>query len=167
MHGVRPDIVLGDFDSSVKPEGVETEVYPVEKDDTDLMLAIKRAIAEACDDITIYGGLGGRLDHTVGNIQAMAFCAEKGVRCRIIADGQIAQIFTCGRYTIEDIKGWSLSLFAYGGDVTGLTIKGAKYCCENITLTPYFPLGVSNEVADDLVQVSFKSGHLLCIRSRL
>ena len=165
--GITPDIVLGDFDSSEKPEGVNAEVYPVEKEDADLMLALKRAISEGCDDITIYGACGGRLDHTVGNIQAMAYCVSRGVRCCIIADDQRAEMFPAGEYRIEPMKNWSLSLFAYGGDVKRLTIKGAKYCCEDITLTPYFPLGVSNEVSEYPAHISFESGYLLCIRSKL
>lgn len=165
--GVQPDIVLGDFDSSDKPENIAAEVYPVEKDDTDLMLALKRAVTEGCDDITVYGACGGRLDHTVGNIQAMAYCVSRGVKCRIVAENQRAELLLPGTYSAEPMEGWSLSLFAYGGNVEGLTISGAKYTCENITLTPFFPLGVSNETVTEPARICFTKGLLLCVRSEL
>ena len=164
--GVKPDLIIGDFDSAQMPDA-DCEVYPVRKDDTDMMLALKKAISLGFDDITVYGGTGGRLDHTVGNIQALAYCCEQGVRCRLFADGQRAEVLRPGTHHIDTPAGWSMSLFAFGSEVSGLTIHNADYCGEDLTLTPSFPLGISNKALEGGADVIFKSGRLLCICSQL
>ncbi len=164
--GIEPDLVIGDFDSAQKPEA-SCEVYPVRKDDTDIMLALKKAILLGFRDITVVGGTGGRLDHTVGNLQALAYCCEQDVRCRLSADGQRAEIYRPGTYRIAPPEGWSMSLFAFGSAVCGLTIRNADYCADDLMLEPSFPLGISNKALEGGAEVSFKSGRLLCICSEL
>ena len=68
--GVSPDLLMGDFDSAPLPDlpGVPVETFPEEKDDTDTMLAVKYAVREGFGRITILCGTGGRLDHTIANL---------------------------------------------------------------------------------------------------
>ena len=76
--GVRPDLVIGDFDSSAQPGDGAVERVPVEKDDTDTMLCVKRGLAMGFDDFLIVGGFGGRTDHTLANIQSLHYAAARG-----------------------------------------------------------------------------------------
>ncbi|MBR1422505.1 MAG: thiamine diphosphokinase [Ruminococcus sp.] len=165
--GIKADVIIGDFDSAQMPSAGNLEVFPVEKDDPDIMLAIKKALSLGCDDITVYGGAGGRLDHTVSNTQSLAYCYERDVKCRMVSDNERVELLSPDRYELPYMEGFSLSLFAYNSEVKGLDIMGCKYSGEGFTLTPSFPLGVSNCVTQENAVISFKSGCILCIRSRL
>ncbi|MBQ8965349.1 thiamine diphosphokinase [Ruminococcus sp.] len=166
--GVKPDLILGDFDSlGHMPEGENVLTYPIEKDDTDLMLAVETAFDKGFTDFCIYGACGGRLDHMIGNISCLAMIAEKGGKGVIIGDDDIISLHCSGEHRFPSREGFSLSLFAYSPEVTGLTITGTKYTAENCTLTNSVTLGVSNEITADEAVVRFDEGRLLVIQSRL
>ena len=166
--GLMPDIVLGDFDSLGSiPDGTEHAVFPKEKDDTDLRLAVREALSRGCDDITILGALGGRFDHTFANVQTLAFIAEHGASGRIVSVGDEIRLLTAGCYRFPRREGRSLSLFAYSSEVTGLTLRGVKYGLENGSVTNAFPIGISNEIEADFAEVSFDEGLLLAVMSTL
>ena len=77
--GIRPDLILGDFDSAPVPDGkIPVEQHPVRKDDTDTMLAVKKALSLGYADLVMACAFGGRLDHAYANIQAGAYAAEQG-----------------------------------------------------------------------------------------
>ena len=76
--GIAPDIYIGDYDSSECPEGVDAVRLPVEKDDTDMLAAVRLALGRGCREIHMFGGTGGRLDHTLANIQTLHFVAGRG-----------------------------------------------------------------------------------------
>ena len=165
--GIDCDIVIGDFDSSPRPECGDVLVFPKEKDDTDLMLAIKHALKNGAKDIRIYGALGGSADHLYGNIQSLAYIVTNGGSALITGDSDIIRLLPAGRYVISDKKGWSLSLFSYSERVEGLTIKGTKYTAQDITLDNSFPLAVSNCItAPKGAELSFSAGLLLVIQSK-
>lgn len=166
-NDIKPDLVIGDFDSSLKPENEPTKVYPVEKDDTDLMLAIKEGIALGYNDFTIFGATGGRFDHMIGNIQSLAYLLEHNCVGRIISDSERIQLLSPGKYNIYPIKDFSLSLAAYSEIVGGLSIKGAKYEVDDCVLTNNFPLGISNKITADHAEIEFNKGILLVIQSDL
>ena len=86
--GVRPDLVIGDFDSSDQPGEGPVERYPVEKDDTDTMLCLKKGLSMGFDDFLVVGGFGGRIDHTVGNLQALRYAANRAAAAVIGACGE-------------------------------------------------------------------------------
>ena len=166
--GFRPDLVLGDFDSLGHiPEGNEYSVFPKEKDDTDLMLAVREALRRGCDDITILGAMGGRFDHTFANVQTLAFIAENGASGRILSVNEEIRLLRPGSHSFPKRDGRSLSLFAYSSEVKGLTLRGVKYTLENGTITNGFPIGISNEIEADTAEVSFSEGLLLAVMSRL
>ncbi len=166
--GIIPDLILGDFDSlDHQPTGENVMTYPVEKDDTDLMLAVNTALEKGYRKFCIYGACGGRLDHMMGNIACLALIADNGGSGIIIGDDEIISMHDSGSFEIPYKDGFSLSLFSYTPKVSGLTIGGTKYTAENCTLTNSVTLGVSNEITDDLAKISFDDGRLLVIQSRL
>jgi len=165
--GLVPDLVIGDFDSSSKPEHSNIKVYPVEKDDTDLMLALREGLRSGCTRFHIYGATGGRLDHTVAAIQSLAFLLDNSASGEILSDSERIELIQIGAYSAPKMPGYTLSLFAYSDTVKGLSISGAKYCCKKLDLVSSFPIGVSNEVTDECADITFDSGRLLIIRSEL
>lgn len=167
--GIKPDLLIGDYDSlGYVPYDVENVIrFPSEKDDTDLMLAVKEALKYNCDDIDIYGALGGRFDHTFSNVQALGFLSLHNINARIISDNDEITLLNPGKYTFERRENFSLSLFAYSDIVEGLCIKGTKYPADNITLTNSFPLGMSNCVTDEKAEISFTTGRLLAVQSKI
>lgn len=164
--GITPQIILGDFDSlGYIPQG--SQVFPVEKDDTDCMLAIRRGLAEGCDRFTIYGGLDGdRLDHTIANLQALHFLADQGATGTLVGLQQIVRVLRNGEMTLPAHFEGIFSLFCLGTDASGVTIRGAKYNLENGCLTAGFPLGVSNHFMSREVTVSVENGTLLLLWER-
>ena len=161
-----PDVVLGDFDSlGYVPEGAE--VHPVEKNDTDSMLAIKKGLELGCDTFYLYGALEGkRLDHTMANFQALQYLSERGCRGYLVGVRQIATAITNSQLVIPPYFIDYLSVFCMGKDAKGVTIKGAQYELENATISSGFPLGVSNRFMRKKVTVSVEDGTLLLMWRR-
>lgn len=162
---IRPNLIIGDFDSSEKPEtDVETIILPVRKDETDTLFAVKEAIRRGFNDIIILGGIGSRIDHTYGNILSLNYCADRGVNAVIIDKKNKARILT-GDYSFDKNGYDYLSLFALFGDCIGLTTKGTEYNLSDYTLTPDSTLAQSNIFKDSRVDIKFKSGKILLIQS--
>lgn len=164
--GIEPDLCLGDFDSlGYAPAGAE--VHPVEKDDTDALLAIKRGLERGCTEFLLYGSLDGdRLEHTVANFQALQYLADQGAVGTLIGLRQMVTVVKNGTIRFPARFAGDLSVFCMGRDATGVTIRGAHYEAENITLTAGFPLGVSNHFEGKEVTVSVEDGSLLLIWER-
>ena len=165
--GFSPDLIIGDFDSAPEPDCQNKEVYPVEKDDTDLMLAIKHGISEGCSRFVFFGATGGRLDHTFAAVQSLAYLLDNRASGVITSDDVRIELLDPGVYSIIKKDGFTLSLLAFSEKVEGLTVSGTKYCCENICLSSSFPLGVSNSIEKSSASVSFSEGRLLVICSKL
>lgn len=161
--GLRPDVIIGDFDSSEKPStDTPIETFPILKDDTDTMLAIKYGFNSGYKRFAIYGGLGGeRTDHTIANIQSLAYIADYGGEGFLVGENETFTLIKNSSITLHSEKGKTLSVFAYGGIAEGITIKGAVYETDNLTLTPFFPLGVSNKLKENTATVGVKSGCVL------
>lgn len=168
-EGISPDIVIGDFDHGENdaPNGNTAEFirFPSEKDDTDTMLCVKYALKKGADEIVVVGGIGGRLDHTFANLQTLAYIETHGAHAKLISEDNEAFLI-CGENRIAKRDGWYLSVFAYDGTCTGVTIKGTKYEVCGVSLTTAFPLGVSNEIKADEAIVSAENGTLLVILSK-
>jgi thiamine pyrophosphokinase len=157
-----PDVILGDFDSlGYTPEGAR--VFPVEKDDTDVMLAIRHGLAAGYREFLIYGGMDGkRLDHTIANLQALSFLREQDARGFLVGREQTATVIKNEQAIFENCKG-ILSVFCTGAPAESVTIRGMQYELENGTLTADFPLGVSNHFVGKTGEVAVTSGKLLLI----
>ena len=164
--GVKANILLGDFDSlGYCPDGAE--VFPVEKDDTDAMLAVKKALELGCREIHIYGGMDGdRPDHTLANYQTLGYLARHGARGYLIGLSHIATVISGETVQFSSDAEGILSLFCLGSDAGGITLTGLKYNMENGTLTSDFPLGVSNHFTGSAATVTVKSGWVLALWER-
>ena len=164
--GLRPNGIIGDFDSlGYVPEGAE--VFPVEKDDTDAMLAAKKGLELGFRAFLFYGSLDGpRLDHTVANFQTLQYLADRGATGYLIGRDYLVTVLKDGSVSFPADCTGILSVFCLGADAEGVTVRGAKYELESGTLTAGFPLGVSNHFVGNEVTVSVNRGSLLLLWDR-
>ena len=164
--GLTPDVILGDFDSlGFVPEGAER--HPVEKDDTDAMLAIRRGFSLGCDRFVIYGGLDGeRLDHTLANFQSLQYLADRGAVGYLVGKKYLVTVVKNGRLAFPAEAEGILSVFCLGPEAKGVTLSGLKYPMENGRLSSGFPLGVSNHFVGEKAQISVDDGSLLVLWDR-
>ena len=147
--GLKPNLLIGDLDSlEAAPEGVPCKQYPREKDATDLSLALDEAIALGYRHIVITGAWGGRPDHCVASLQLLAKTAARGIDMQMLCNGFTAMAITGGK--ILRLRGnATVSIFAWGGQANGVTIRGLQYPLENAVLRDDAPLGVSNVLAGE------------------
>jgi len=164
--GLRPNGIIGDFDSlGYVPEGAE--VFPVEKDDTDAMLAARKGLELGFREFLFYGSLDGpRLDHTIANFQTLQYLADRGARGCLIGNDYIVTVLKDGSLTFPADSTGILSVFCLGADAEGVTIRGAKYELKDGILTAGFPLGVSNHFVGKEVTVSVEKGSILLLWDR-
>ncbi len=166
--GLSPDVYIGDHDSAKLPPSsmhASNIILPENKDMTDGEAAIDYCVKHGYDDITVVGGMGGRVDHTLGNISMLAkYCGKLKIS---FIDGQNRILMVSpGTYTIPKSHYDYLSLIAYGEPVTGLEILGCKYELSAHTLNNITTLGVSNEIIDSKATITFETGKLLIVESR-
>ncbi|MBE6940453.1 MAG: thiamine diphosphokinase [Ruminococcaceae bacterium] len=161
--GVTPHLLLGDFDSLEQvPSFSNILRVPVEKDDTDMMLAIKEGLRRGQREFHIYGGLGGvRGDHTIANLQALLYLASHEARGWLYGSGEVYTAIRDSSITFPARPEGTLSVFCFGADAEGVTIRGGQYEVEDAVLTSDFPLGVSNHFIGAPITVSVRSGSLL------
>ena len=164
--GITPDVILGDFDSlGYVPEGAN--VFPVEKDDTDAMLAARRGLALGCREFYFYGSLDGkRLDHTVANFQTLQFLADNDAVGYLVGNDYLVTVLKNGSLSFGADAEGILSVFCMGADAEGVTIEGLQYPLRNGGLSAGFPLGVSNHFIGSAAKISVKRGSLLLIWDR-
>lgn len=164
--GITPHIVLGDFDSlGYIPEN--GQVFPVEKDDTDAMLAVRCGLEQGYSDFVLYGTLDGpRLDHTVANLQTLQFLADRGATGFLVGCNQIATVVRNGHLELPAACKGTVSVFCMGADARGVTIEGLKYTLQDGVLSAGFPLGVSNAFTGKNAKISVEAGSLLIIYPR-
>ena len=182
-HGIVPDLVVGDFDSS--PEGfiesyraahpdVPVRTYNPVKDYTDSEIGARAAAEAGCREVVLIGATGTRLDHVLGNIQVLAYLEEAGVRGMIVDPCNRITLWgegpgrKGGEVRIRKDEQWGkyVSLFAYGGDVTGLCLYGFYYTVHDFLLTAVGSRAVSNEITEQEGRITYSSGKLLVIESR-
>jgi len=173
--GVRPDIVIGDFDSltgelisEIENLGIERIRHDPEKDDTDTMLCVKYGLAHGYERFLIVGGIGGDFGHTMANLQALSFLAD--MECEAAIETDIERLFICDRKQesiIAGRPGAKFSVLSYAERSTGVYVKNAKYELKDAVLTHSYPIGVSNEfISPEPVSVSVRTGRLLVITDR-
>ena len=163
--GLVPDVILGDFDSLGYVPG-DAQVYPVEKDDTDAMLAVRVGLERGCDRFLLYGAMDGpRLDHTVANFQTLAYLSTHGARGWLIGRDYIATVLRGDTVEFSEEATGIFSLFCLGAGAE-VSIEGLKYGLDRGKLTPDFPLGVSNHFLGQPARITVHSGLVLALWDR-
>ena len=163
---IAPDGIIGDFDSlGYVPAGAQ--VFPVEKDDTDAMLAARKGLELGYREFLFYGALDGpRLDHTVSNFQTLQFLADRGAKGYLIGKDYIVTVIREETVEFAPDAAGILSLFCLGPDAEGITLENLHYPLQNSTLTSGFPLGVSNHFIGKSAKIAVKKGSLLALWDR-
>lgn len=167
--GVKPNWVVGDFDSSNDPEEIPNliRVKP-EKDDTDMELAVAQGIKLGYRNFVIYGALGGRYDHAFANIQLLGRLIEQGISARLVNRQNLIYMIKDRTETLDRIENFPyVSLFSFSERCEGITLKNMKYPLSDAVLTNTSAgLGVSNEMLENTAEITVKKGTLLIMRSR-
>ena len=158
--GIIPDLIIGDFDSSVFPKNSDCEIItlPVQKDDTDTLFCVKECLKRGFNNFLILGGTGGRQDHTFANICTLKFLAEKKIYAEMIDSKTVISVMTNGVKQLCNKKGMTFSIFPFGCESCEVTLSGFMYELSKGTLKSDFPLGVSNEITSDNATVTIHKG---------
>jgi len=171
--GLKPNLVVGDMDSIQKDHwqelekaGVPIELFPRDKNETDLELAIDRAVELAPKEIIIVAALGGRLDQTFGNIALLTDPRLSAFDVRL--DDGVEEIFICrDQAEVQGRSGDIVSLLPWGSPVHGVKTESLKWPLDRETLYPEKTRGISNEMTGTTASVSIKSGLLLVVHRRV
>jgi thiamine pyrophosphokinase len=168
--GLTTNVIVGDLDSlpsDFEPSTFNGEIvlYPKDKNETDLELAIQHALTLKPEQIIILGALGGRLDQTLGNIALISSLQLSTFNIRL--DDGIEEVFFCrDQVQINGISGDTVSLIPWQGEVTGIVTTDLKWSLQNETLYPNKTRGISNEMLNDTAMIQIKSGLLLIVHRR-
>ena len=161
--GIVPDLLLGDFDSMEQPEDfANIHRSPVEKDDTDTMLAVKTGLEQGCGEFYLYGGTGGRrLDHTLANLQTLLYLRRRGARGYLYDNDFVWTVIENETIRLDKTVEWGLlSVFCLGDRARGVAETGVQYPLQGAELTAEFPLGVSNHILEPVAAVGVETGAL-------
>lgn len=162
--GIIPDYLIGDFDSLKNiPEDIPTETYSKEKDETDMMLAINKGFDLGFNTFVIYGGLGGRLEHSIANIQLLTYISKNNARGYLIQGESIITVITNGGHRIKAQKNGYISVFSLTPESKGVKIKGLKYILNHTILSNDYPIGISNEFVGEDAFIGVEEGSLMII----
>ena len=162
--GITANLIIGDFDSlNHIPTHPNTTVLNPEKDDTDMLAAVREGIKAGYSVFHIYCGMGGRLDHTIANIQILAYLSQNGMQGFLFGKDIVLTAITNQKIAFDKIPSGYISVFSYTEKAEGVNLHGLKYELNNATLTNTFPLGVSNEFIGKESSISVNSGTLLIV----
>ena len=162
--GLVPDLLLGDFDSlDALPGDTDVERFPVDKDDTDSMLAMKLGLEKGYRTFHLYGGTGGRMDHTLANLQGLAYLARQGARGYLYDASYVFTALWNSSLDLPAREEGIFSVFALGETARGVSILGGRYPLEGGALSPFFPLGVSNHFTGAPARITVHAGTVAVI----
>ena len=189
--GIPADLVIGDFDTLEEiPTGANVVRLSCEKDDTDMLAAVREGIKAGYKEFHIYGGTGGRIDHTLANLQVLAYLAGNGMQgflhcpqnvllrpvdkklknCGYNKMPQntpkqesVITAITDGELSFLPVPYGYISVFSYSEKAEGVYLQGLKYPLENAVLTNTFPIGTSNEFIGKKSRIAVKSGTLMVV----
>ena len=161
--GLIPRLAVGDFDSAPPPAGIDVVTLPMMKDDTDMLAALRIGLKRGYTRFALYGGTGGRLDHTLANIQCLNFLARHGARGTLYArDVALTAIRRGALAFAPDARG-TVSVFSLTSRCRGVYLEGMKYPLANATVRSSFPIGVSNQFMGVRARVAVAEGVLLVV----
>ena len=167
-----PAIIVGDLDSlsvddrqQIVERGTRLVEYPVDKNETDLELALEYALQQGFREILVIGALGGRLDQTLGNLSLLSDPRLSALDVRF-DDGVEEVFFMRGRSQVRGTAGDTVSLIPWGAPVTGVTTDRLRWPLRGETLFPEKTRGISNELLGEMASIEIVSGLLLVVHRR-
>ena len=171
---VEPDILIGDFDSVSEKERQAVEELAIQipdrvirlqpqKDETDMLAALKLGMEWGYRSFRIYGGTGGRLDHTLANIQCLLYLKKNGAVGYLCDGASLIFVIKNEEISFQPTMEGYLSLFTLGQEAKGVSIRGMKYPLDNYTMRNDFPIGISNEFIGEQGSVTVEDGELVGI----
>lgn len=159
---ITPNVAVGDFDSlGFIPDVCKTEVLPVEKDVTDMAYAADVAVKRGFKTLVLYGGTGGRPDHTFANISLLTNLSKKGIKAYLIGDGYVTTAITNSKISFDEGKRGTVSIFAADTESIGVTEQGLKYTLDKYNLKFSDHIGVSNSFTDKKAEISVMDGTII------
>ncbi len=170
--GLTPQVVIGDLDSiagadrtQIEQAGVPIQQHSPDKDETDLELALRYSLEKMPTAILLIGALGGRLDHTLGNLSMLTDPRLAGIDCRI--DDGIEEVILCrSRTEVRGNPGDLVSLIPWGREVPGVHTDGLRWPLAGETLYPDRTRGISNELLSEGASIRIEPGLLLVVHIR-
>lgn len=163
--GVKPNLVVGDFDSCDIELSGDFEIITLQthKDDTDTMHAIDVALEKGYNDFLLLGAVGGRFDHTFANISALQYIHQNGANGMISSENEVIQYLPVGKKIFENLSGITFSIFPFGCYKVCLSITGAEYPLDREYLESGVPMGISNIFNNDFGVVEIYDGNAIIV----
>jgi thiamine pyrophosphokinase len=164
--GIKPNLLLGDFDSlKDRPDIEEVLVYPTVKDDTDMGIAAKLGLEKGYRTFYIYGATGGaRPEHTLANLQTLCMLSSNGAKALIVTpESTVYTAVTNEEISFKETASGFFSVFCMGNEAYEVSVEGAKYALNDAVLSPFEPLGVSNEFIGSPTRIKVGKGTLIII----
>lgn len=165
---ISPDMIIGDFDSSEFPGNSAAEILrlPISKDDTDTFRCVKEALRRGFEEIVIFGGTGGRIDHSFANISLLSYIRSHGARGTLLDENNLLTLVSRGETLIKGKKGERFSIFPFGCQSCTLSLSGFEYELNRGVLRADSPIGISNVITEDCAYVCVYEGQALIIFSK-
>lgn len=175
--GIVPDAIVGDFDTVnvdilkkyQAMSHILWDVHQPEKDETDTELAFHTALKLGSESILMLGGTGGRMDHSLSNIQLLYLCLEYKIPASLIdLQNKIYLINEMTTFYLDQLWGKYISFLPFSDHVTGLTLKGFKYPLTDKSLAKGRDAGlcISNELSGERGTLLINKGILICVESK-
>ena len=166
-QGFQPDLLIGDFDSLChQPEKVRIIALPCEKNETDTFAAIEAGISQGYDTFHIYCGTGGRKEHTLANIQLLAYLSQNGMKGFLFGKDDVITAITDSTLHLGAHHVGYVSVFSHSDKSSGVTLTGLKYALDHADVTNHFPVGISNEFTGVQSTITVEKGTLLIVLPR-
>lgn len=163
-QGIRADLIIGDFDSlPYIPQAPNVVALNPEKDETDMFAAVSMGLDRGYERFHLYGGTGGRVDHTIANIQLLAYLAGQDRQGFLFGQDSVITAIHNRRMSFPKTASGYVSVFSHSEKSQGVYLKGLKYELDDAVLTSTFPLGVSNEFIGKYSSISVECGTLVIV----
>ncbi len=168
---IVPNYIIGDLDSIenevidyYKTKKVIFKEFPSKKNETDMELGIYLAKSLGALQIDFIGALGGRIDHTIANINILSYVRDLEIKTKILSEKETIYLIKDEEIKLEGTKGSLVSVIPINGDAKGVTLKGLEYTLENYDMVYSIPLGISNAILDKEFTIKVECGNLLIIK---
>ena len=164
---VMPDLFVGDRDSSKADLNIIEGLYfPTKKNDSDTLLAVKEGIKRGYKTFYIFGGTGGRIDHTIANIKVLEFLSENCMKGFLFSHNQVITVIQNSEISFpKEFEGY-FSVFPTGGNANGVCIKGSGYTLDNYNFESSSSLGLSNYFKGEITSIKVTDGSVIVIFER-